>query len=135
MCCVTAKNNPNYASELIEATRNLELELPDQPAQPAGDNVTQFDIEIWKETYKEWKKKRAAFTNFLASLYTLVWNTCTVAMREKVQEVAATTLKTGLWKLERVMPCALVGDPGELSRMSVACFSHVSLSRRLTLRV
>ena len=77
-----------YPSDFCAAIQNLELIDPQPPAQPQGNAPTQFEIEIWKSSYKEYREKLLAYNHFRSKLYNVVIGQCTEAMKTRLQSHA-----------------------------------------------
>ena len=80
-------NSKHYPSDFCEAITELQLDDPQVPNQPAGA-PNQFEIEIWKTDYKEYREKLQAYTNFRSKLYNIVIGQCTEAMKTRLKSHA-----------------------------------------------
>ena len=75
--------NKHYTTDLQEGLENLLLVDPTAPENPPEGNQVAF--EIWKMDIKEYREKVKVFSNFWASLYSLVLGQCTDALQERLK--------------------------------------------------
>ena len=75
--------NKHYTTDLQEGLENLVLVDPTAPENPPEGNQVAF--EIWKMDIKEYREKVKVFSNFRASLYSLVLGQCTDALQERLK--------------------------------------------------
>ena len=73
--------NKHYTTDLQEGLENLVLVDPTAPENPPPEG-NQVAFEIWKMDIKEYREKMKVFSNFRASLYSLVLGQCTDALQE-----------------------------------------------------
>lgn len=76
-------NQKNYVSIFVDAVENLELVDPIAPNDPDPTNV--IELEKWKLAHKEYKEQSKAYSDFRASLYSVVFGQCTDALMDRLK--------------------------------------------------
>jgi hypothetical protein len=72
-----------FTSEFINAVNDLELDDPEEPANP--DPRNQIEFELWKLDIKEHRLKMQEYANFRAGLYNVVFGQCTESLQDKLK--------------------------------------------------
>ena len=72
-----------YTAEFTQAVRDLALDDPTPPVNPAANDVIAF--EMWKLDIKEHRVKAQEYSNFRAGLYNVVFGQCTEALQDKLK--------------------------------------------------
>ncbi len=78
------RTNTKYTGDFTEAVKNLDLDMPVEPAEPAED-ASQFAVERWKLALRKYEDKQQAYSDFLAGLYSTVLCQCSEALEDRLE--------------------------------------------------